>query len=160
MAEPAAFAGASRSDATDTVETPVESPVEFGPLAPLEVGSNAWAVGSQRNESGTGALLVANPHFPWEGALRFAEVQLTVPGEIDVYGAQLAGLPGVGIGFTEGVAWSHTVSAGKRMTAYLLDLDPESPTTYLVDGEPHEMTSAEHTVEILRPDGTVDTETR
>ena len=80
-------------------------------------------------------LLLANPHFPWEGELRFTEVHLTVPGEIDVYGAQLSGLPRIGIGFTEGVAWTHTVSAGKRSTAYLLTLDAEPPTTYLVDGE-------------------------
>ena len=31
-------------------------------------------------------MLLANPHFPWEGALRFWEVHLTVPGEVDVYG--------------------------------------------------------------------------
>ena len=83
-----------------------------------------------------------------------------MPGEIDIYGAQLAGLPGIGIGFTEDVAWSHTVSAGHRFTAYTLDLDPTSPTTYLVDGQPTPMTSTDHTVEILRPDGTIDSETR
>ena len=107
-----------------------------------------------------GSLLVGNPHFPWEGELRFAEVHLTVPGELDIYGAQLVGLPGVGIGFNEGVAWSHTVSAGKRMTAYLLTLDPESPTSYLVDGVSTPMTSTDYTIDILRADGTVDSETR
>jgi acyl-homoserine-lactone acylase len=133
---------------------------DFGRLRPADVGSNAWAIGADRTESGTGALLLANPHFPWEGELRFAEVHLQVPGEIDIYGAQLAGLPGVGIGFTDGVAWSHTVSAGNRFTAYTLDLDPTSPTTYLVDGEPRPMTATEHSVEILRADGTIDAETR
>lgn len=123
-------------------------------------GSNGWAIGRQRTEGGAGGLLVANPHFPWEGELRFAEVHLTVPGEIDVYGAQLLGVPGVGIGFTEGVAWTHTVSAGKRMTLYTLTLDPASPTTYLVDGEPRPMTSTDYSIEILRPDGTVDAEER
>lgn len=58
--------------------------------------------------------------FPWEGGLRFWEVQLSVPGELDVYGAQLTGLPAVGIGFNEDVAWSHTVSDGNRFTAYKL----------------------------------------
>jgi len=51
-------------------------------------------IGSDRTESGTGGILMANPHFPWEGELRFEEVQLTVPGEVDVYGAQLIGVPG------------------------------------------------------------------
>ncbi len=98
------------------------------------IGSNGWAIGRDRVAGGEGGLLLANPHFPWEGELRFAEVQLTVPGEYDVYGANLLGLPGIGIGFTDGVAWTHTVSAGKRMTGYSLTLDPASPTSYLVDG--------------------------
>ena len=129
-------------------------------LEPLDVGSNGWAVGSDRTENGTGGLLVANPHFPWEGELRFAETHLTVGDEIDIYGAQLLGVPGIGIGFTEGVAWTHTVSSGKRLTAYLLTLDPESPTSYIVDDESRPMTSVEHTISILRADGTIDEETR
>jgi acyl-homoserine-lactone acylase len=133
---------------------------DLGLASPSDLGSNAWAVGRERTESGTGGLLVANPHFPWEGELRFAEVHLTVPGEYDIYGANLLGLPGVGIGFTDGVAWTHTVSAGKRLTAYTLTLDPASPTSYLVDGESRPMTPTEHTIEILRADGTVDTESR
>ncbi len=136
------------------------SNVDFSSLRQDDLGSNAWGIGAERTEAGTGAMLVANPHFPWEGELRFAESHLTVPGEIDIYGAQLSGLPGIGIGFTEGVAWSHTTSAGHRFTAYSLTLDPASPTTYLVDGEPQPMTASDHIVEILRPDGTVDTESR
>lgn len=134
--------------------------VDFSALRTDDLGSNAWGIGAERTEAGVGSILVANPHFPWEGELRFAETHLTVPGKIDIYGAQLTGLPGIGIGFTEGVAWSHTVSAGHRFTAYTLTLDPTSPTTYFVDGEPQEMVAKEHTVEILRPDGTVDTEKR
>ncbi len=144
--------------------TPTSSPTpgqpDFSVLAPIDVGSNGWAVGASRVEGGAGGLLAANPHFPWEGELRFSEVHLTVGDEINVYGAQLLGVPGVGIGFTEGVAWTHTVSAGKRMTAYLLELDPESPTNYLVDGESRAMTSTDHTISILRADGTIDEETR
>ncbi len=123
-------------------------------------GSNGWAIGRERVEGAQGGLLLANPHFPWEGELRFAEVQLTVPGQFDIYGANLLGLPGIGIGFTDGVAWTHTVSAGKRMTGYNLTLDPTSPTSYLVDGEPVPMTPTQTTIDILRADGTVDTETR
>ncbi len=134
--------------------------VDFGVLRNDDLGSNAWGIGAERTEAGTGGILFANPHFPWEGELRFAETHLTVPGEIDIYGAQLTGLPGIGIGFTDGVAWSHTVSAGHRFTAYSLTLDPASPTSYLVDGVSQPMTATDHVVEILRPDGTFDTETR
>lgn len=134
--------------------------VDFSALRQEDLGSSAWGIGAQRTEAGSGSVLVANPHSPWEGELRLAETHLTVPGEIDIYGAQFAGLPGIGMGFTDGVAWTHTVSAGHRFTAYSLTLDPASPTNYLVDGEPRPMTATEHTVEILRPDGTVDTESR
>ncbi|MFT6292988.1 MAG: acyl-homoserine-lactone acylase, partial [Ilumatobacter sp.] len=150
-------------DAPEPVEARVpriDPTADFSPLSRGDIGSNAWAIGKDRTETGAGSMLVANPHFPWEGELRFTEVHLTVEGDIDIYGAQLSGLPGVGIGFTKDVAWSHTVSAGHRFTAYTLDLVPESPTTYLVDGEPQEMVATDYTVEILRPDGTVDTETR
>ena len=124
------------------------------------LGSNGWAIGRDRVEGAQGGLLLANPHFPWEGELRFAEAHLTVPGQFDIYGANLLGLPGIGIGFTEGLAWTHTVSAGKRMTGYNLTLDPTSPTSYLVDGAPVPMTATPTTIDILRADGTVDTETR
>ncbi|HZJ25811.1 MAG TPA: penicillin acylase family protein [Acidimicrobiia bacterium] len=123
------------------------------------IASNGWAIGSKRTD-GDGGLLLANPHFPWEGPLRFWEVQLTIPDELDVYGAQLLGLPGVGIGFTDGVAWTHTVSDGNRFTAYTLDLTPGDPTSYLLDGEPQKMTSHDESIEIAQPDGSMTTEER
>ena len=118
------------------------------------MASNAWAIGPDRTEDGT-TMLVGNPHFPWQGALRFYEVHLTVPGEMNVYGASLLGSPAVNIGFTEGVAWSHTVSAGRRFTAYTLTLDPSDPTRYLYDGEYREMTPAPVVVDVLEDDGTM-----
>lgn len=120
--------------------------------------SNGWAIGSERSATG-GGMLVANPHFPWEGQLRFWEVHLTVPGEVDIYGAQLSGLPGVGIGFTEQFGWTHTVSAGRRFTAYRLELVPGDPTSYRVGDEVREMTPREFTIEVLGDDGEVDTQT-
>lgn len=118
------------------------------------LGSNAWAVGPERTEDGT-TMLVGNPHFPWEGALRFYEVQLTIPGDLNVYGVSLLGSPAVNIGFTEGVAWSHTVSAGKRFTVYTLTLDPADPTRYVYGDETRAMESRAVTVDVLGADGTV-----
>jgi acyl-homoserine-lactone acylase len=121
--------------------------------ATTTIASNGWAVGSDLVEGGQGAVLVANPHFPWEGELRFWEVHLTVPGELDIYGANLTGVPGIGIGFTEEFAWSHTVSAGARFTAYTLQLDPETPTWYYVDGQSVEMEQSDFSIDVLQPDG-------
>ena len=128
------------------------------PATPM--ASNGWAIGRDLVEGGQGGVLVANPHFPWEGELRFWEVQLTVPGELDIYGANLTGVPGVGIGFTDTFAWTHTVSAGNRFTAYTLTLDPSDPTTYFVDGEPVPMTPREFKIDVLGDDGTLSSSTR
>lgn len=123
------------------------------------VASNGWAIGTDRSADG-GGMLVANPHFPWEGELRFWEVHLTIPGELDIYGVQLSGLPGVGIGFTEAFGWTHTVSAGNRLTAYRLELVPGRPTSYRYGDGEREMTPTEVTVEVANADGTTEQVTR
>ena len=120
-------------------------------LRPLGA-SNGWAVGRDRSESG-GGMLVANPHYPWVGSNRMWEKHLTIPGELDVYGINLIGLPGVAVGFNHNVAWMHPTSAGKRYTLYKLDLVPGSPTTYLYDGEERRMTPRTVSVEVLEDDG-------
>jgi acyl-homoserine-lactone acylase len=125
-----------------------------GGTADGPIASNGWAIGSERSADG-GGMLVGNPHFPWEGELRFWEVHLTVPGEIDAYGVQLSGVPGIGIGFTEEFGWTHTVSAGNRFTAYTLDLVPGKPTSYVYGDEEREMTPTEHTIEVLGDDGEI-----
>lgn len=126
---------------------------------PAESASNGWAVGADRSDGG-GGLLVGNPHFPWEGSLRFWEAHLTVPGEFDIYGSQLSGLPGIGIGFTDSFAWTHTVSAGNRFTGYTLDLVPGSPTTYVYGDEERAMESETVEIDVLGDDGTTRTESR
>lgn len=127
---------------------------DVGGLVDQPIASNGWAIGADRSADG-GGLLVANPHFPWEGELRFWEVHLTVPGEIDAYGVQLTGVPGIGIGFTEEFGWTHTVSDGNRFTAYSLDLVPGSPTTYRYGDETREIEPTTHTIEVLGDDGEV-----
>ncbi|MGB3410419.1 MAG: penicillin acylase family protein [Microthrixaceae bacterium] len=116
------------------------------------LASNGWAIGKDRTEDG-GGMLLANPHFPWVGELRFWEVHLTVPGQVDMYGVQLSGLPGVAIGFNENFGWTHTVSAGYRMTAYKLDLVPGSPTSYRYGNDKRDLTPTDLTIDVLGKDG-------
>jgi acyl-homoserine-lactone acylase len=123
------------------------------------IGSNAFGIGRDQTDNGKGMLL-GNPHFPWDGTERFYQAHLTIPGKVDVSGASLFGVPIVLIGHTRGLAWSHTVSTAYRFTPYELKLVPGSPTTYLVDGQPKQMERDELTVEVRRPDGSIEPQTR
>jgi acyl-homoserine-lactone acylase len=132
-------------------ETTRAAPVTF---PDFEQASNGWAIGSERSASGRGMLL-ANPHYPWVGSNRFWEKHLVIPGQLDVYGVGLLGMPGVAIGFNRAVAWTHTVSAGDRFTLYKLELAPSNPTKYLYDGKEREMTSKVISVAVRQSDGAV-----
>ncbi|QKS80867.1 bifunctional acylase PvdQ [Pseudomonas bijieensis] len=125
----------------------------------LERGSNALAIGSERSFNGRGMLL-ANPHFPWLGGMRFYQMHLTIPGKLDVMGAALPGLPMINIGFSQHLAWTHTVDSSKHFTLYRLQLDPKDPTRYLLDGKSVPMSQQTVAVDIKRPDGQVQTISR
>ncbi|MFU2325948.1 acylase [Pseudomonas sp. NFX98] len=120
----------------------------------LDRGSNAVAVGSDRSFNGRGMLL-ANPHFPWVGGMRFYQMHLTIPGKLDVMGAALPGLPMINIGFNQHLAWTHTVDSSKHFTLYRLQLDPKDPTRYLLDGKSLPMDKQTLTVDVKLPDGSV-----
>ncbi|MHC8381563.1 bifunctional acylase PvdQ [Pseudomonas sp. LB3P14] len=118
----------------------------------LDRGSNAVAVGSERSFNGRGMLL-ANPHFPWVGGMRFYQMHLTIPGELDVMGAALPGLPMINIGFNQHLAWTHTVDSSKHFTLYRLQLDPKDSTRYRLDGKSLPMKKQTLTVNVKQPDG-------
>ena len=118
----------------------------------LDRGSNAVAVGSERSFNGRGMLL-ANPHFPWVGGMRFYQMHLTIPGKLDVMGAALPGLPMINIGFNQHLAWTHTVDSSKHFTLYRLQLDPKDSTRYLLDGKSLPMQQQTVTVNVKQPDG-------
>jgi acyl-homoserine-lactone acylase len=131
-------------------------PLALPNLNPTDAGSNGIAVGRTGTQHGDGILL-ANPHFPWQNAGRFYQVQFTIPGTLNVTGGSLFGTPVIEIGHNQNVAWTHTVSTAQRFTLYQLKLVPGDPTSYLVDGKPEKMVP--HTVTVPQNDGTTVTRT-
>ncbi len=129
------------------------------PARPRGLASNAWALGGERTTSG-GGILVANPHFPWEGDLQLHEIHLTIPGDLDVYGVTLIGIPGVLMGVTPRHAWSHTYSASTHMVVYRLALDASSALRYRHGDQLLPIIPVRHTVDVRKPDGTLGAETR
>jgi acyl-homoserine-lactone acylase len=156
-----AIVGAAPPVATTSLTPELHRPVstasaqaamrERGLLEP-QLGSNAWAFGKDSTANGSG-LLLGNPHFPWAGVNRFWQMHLTVPGQIDVMGVGLGHGAVVQIGFNQHLAWSHTVSTGKRFTLHELTLVPGDPTSYLLDGQAQKMSRRELTIQVLGADG-------
>jgi acyl-homoserine-lactone acylase len=134
------------------------APAPGGPeeSRPAPTGSNGWALGRDATRARDGMLL-ANPHFPWAGYARYYQVQLTIPGVLDVAGVSVSGTPVVEIGHTRGVAWTHTTSTTRRFTAFQLRLVPGRPTSYLVDGRPEAMTKQTVTVTVRSRGGKLST---
>ncbi|MEV4488648.1 acylase [Micromonospora coxensis] len=141
----------------DGTSAPASAPqatsiVDASDGAPAGVGSNAYALGRDTTIGRTGVLL-ANPHFPWDGDERFYRMRLKIPGRYDVEGAALVGDPLVEIGHNGRVAWTHTVSTARRFVWHRLTLIPGDPTSYLHDGKTRKMTT--RTVTVQTPGGPV-----
>ncbi|MDE0062818.1 MAG: penicillin acylase family protein [Gammaproteobacteria bacterium] len=121
-------------------------------------GSNALAVGRDFSQTGKG-LLLGNPHLSWSGPSGFHQLHLTIPGEYDVAGAALHGVPWVGIGFNGDLAWTHTTSFASRFTLYELQLNPDDPLQYRYEDEWRDITSEDVTIEVKLDDGTLEERT-
>ncbi|WP_404361719.1 penicillin acylase family protein [Marinobacter sp.] len=111
------------------------------------LASNAWGVGADLTEQGRGALL-ANPHFPYTGHRRLYQMQMTVPGYLNVSGSGLLGTAIPLINFNENLAWSHTVSTGRRFTWYELELAPDDDLSYIKDGIKKPITEKTFQIEV------------
>lgn len=125
-----------------------------GYIDPASHGSNFLALGGDYTQSGQGMLL-GNPHQPWQGTGRWHELHLTIPGEYDVMGATLLGVPMVTVGFNKDIAWSHTVTPASHVGLYELTLNPDDPLQYLYDGEYRDIATVEVSAMQLEPDGSL-----
>lgn len=121
-----------------------------------QLGSNAYGLGKEVTQTGYGMLL-GNPHYPWVGQNRFYRMHMTIPGKLNVVGAGLVTNASVGIGHTDSIAWTHTVSTARRFGVFELTLDPADTTKYMYDGVSTPMDKMDVTVEVK--DGTPVTHT-
>ncbi len=104
-----------------------------GPIAPLAVGSNNWAIGKSRSASGA-AVLVNDPHLDarmlpgiWH------PIGLFAPG-IQAVGAAYPGVPGIVVGRTAHVAFGVTNAYGDSQDLFIEKVAPGQPDHYL-DGD-------------------------
>ncbi|MBL3557531.1 MULTISPECIES: penicillin acylase family protein [Marinobacter] len=136
-----------RNDVVATAKSGAKSVQDFSDTG---LASNAWGLGKTMTEQGRGALL-ANPHFPYTGHRRLYEVQMTVPGYLNVHGAGLLGTAIPLINFNKNLAWSHTVTTSRRFTWYELTLKTGEDLTYLKDGKERPIETETYQIEVAMP---------
>jgi acyl-homoserine-lactone acylase len=109
-------------------------------------GSNQFAIAPSRSAV-AGPILLGDTHLPWDGPYRFWEFRIHA-GDLRGSGFTLAGIPYIGLGHNENVAWSMTTGGPDAADAYelTLDGDKENPATYLYDGQWRELKKREYRV--------------
>jgi acyl-homoserine-lactone acylase len=91
-------------------------------------------VGPTRTPDGA-THLVSNSHQPWTGPVAWYEATLTSDEGWRATGALFPGVPAIVLGHNERVAWSFTVNRPDLIDVYRLQVDPDDPSRYRVDGE-------------------------
>ena len=99
----------------------------------VPVGSNAIAVGPSRSEDGH-TRLVINSHQPLTGPVAWYEAHIRSNEGLDVMGGLFPGSPTMGVGFNADLAWGATVNKPDLVDVYVLEIDPEDPMRYRLDG--------------------------
>ncbi|MCA1749983.1 MAG: penicillin acylase family protein, partial [Sphingomonadales bacterium] len=118
---------------------------------PGERGSNAWAIAPSRSASGE-ALLLMNPHLPWDGVFTWFEAHLTAPG-LNAYGVGLLGQGFTSILFNEHLGWTHTVNEHDGADIYAV---PLTDGGYLFGEEVRGFEESEATLKVRGEDGTLE----
>ena len=100
----------------------------------VRYGSNVFAVSPNRSAGGE-TMLVSNSHQPWTGPVAWYEAHVTSDEGWDMTGALFPGMPVLALGHNRDLAWSFTVNRPDLIDVYELDIDPDDPDRYRVDGE-------------------------
>lgn len=108
---------------------PAPSP---GPPA-TPTGSNTFAVAPRRSADGFTRLAI-NSHQPWAGPVAWYEAHLHSETGWDAVGGLFPGVPVILHGHNRNLGWAHTVNKPDLIDVYALEMNPEHPSQYKLDG--------------------------
>jgi len=110
------------------------SKAPYNPKPKDPIGSNATAIAPSRTEDGS-TYLIINSHQPLTGPVAWYEAHIESGQGLNVMGGLFPGAPTVGVGFTEEHGWGATVNKPDLVDIYVLEMNPENPNQYRLDGE-------------------------
>lgn len=125
---------AQMSGADRAVQAIVQGTVPLVPEDSLRKGSNAIAIHSSRTDSGE-TFLAINSHQPLEGPVAWYEAHIQSEEGWNMLGGLFPGGAMIFHGVNEHLGWAHTVNTPDFLDIYQLELDPNDPTRYQVDGQ-------------------------
>lgn len=122
----------------DTRDAAVSSPPQqqawlLDPTLNLVSGSNAFAVAPTRSPDGVTRLLI-NSHQPMSGPVAWWEAHLVSDQGLDIQGGLFPGSPVILHGFNRNLGWANTVSKPDLVDVYRLQINPDNPDQYWLDG--------------------------
>jgi acyl-homoserine-lactone acylase len=100
----------------------------------LPIGSNGIAVAPSKSADGATRLLV-NSHQPYLGPVAWYEAVLDSGEGWHVAGGFFPGSPFMLHGHNAHLGWANTVNAPNVSTVYRLEMNPNNPDQYRLDGE-------------------------
>jgi len=98
------------------------------------IGSNATAIAPSRTEDGS-TYLIINSHQPLTGPVAWYEAHIESGEGLNVMGGLFPGAPTMGVGFTGEHGWGATVNKPDLVDIYVLEMNPDNPNQYRLDGE-------------------------
>jgi len=117
------------------------------PSSRAALGSNAFAVSASRSADGRTRLL-ANSHQPFEGPVAWYEAHVVSEEGLDMYGTLFPGSPLILLGFSRDLGWANTVNRPDLADVYALEIDPEDPSRYRLDGSWESLERSEAVIEV------------
>jgi len=100
----------------------------------LPVGSNAMTVSPHKSTDGS-TMLAINSHQPTTGPVAWYEAHVQSNEGLNIMGGLFPSSVTIGVGFTENLGWGATVNKPDLVDIYVLDIDPNNPNRYRLDGE-------------------------
>ena len=110
------------------------SKAPYNPKPKDPIGSNATAIAPSRTDDGS-TYLIINSHQPLTGPVAWYEAHIESGEGLNVMGGLFPGAPTMGVGFTEEHGWGATVNKPDLVDIYVLEMNPENPDQYRLDGE-------------------------
>ncbi len=115
--------------------------------------SNQWTVSPHRVKEKCAVLLI-DPHLPWEGEYRFYENHMQTP-TMKVCGYSVVGTPAIGLGHNEYLGWACTTGGPDTVDVYEMERNPDNPWQYKYEGEWRDTKVEEAVIPYKAKDGSI-----